>query len=73
MARWLSEGAWKYSEAGRGARKNLDTNTELGNDPGGLLYDLPGDLAETRNGIGAEPDQTNRLKTTLGSVLRRQD
>lgn len=42
----LRQGAWKYIEPGRGAKINVHTNTELGNELMGQLYDLSPDLGE---------------------------
>lgn len=61
----LRDGAWKYIEPGRGPRKNLNTNTELGNESQGQLYNLSADLAETRNEIQNQVSQATRLRESL--------
>lgn len=45
----LRQGRLKFIEKSRGAKRNRGDNTELGNDPAGLLFDLSQDLGETKN------------------------
>ncbi|HEY5914912.1 MAG TPA: sulfatase-like hydrolase/transferase, partial [Verrucomicrobiae bacterium] len=66
----MREGSWKYIEPGRGARKNSNTNTEMGNDPGGQLYDLATDLGESSNRIADEVATARRLRDALESAKR---
>ena len=66
----LREGTWKYIEPGPGPRRDANTSTELGTDPGGQLYQLTDDLGETNNLISAEPDRTLKLREEL-QVTRR--
>jgi arylsulfatase A-like enzyme len=47
----LREGQQKLIPPGKGPKRNAATSTELGNDPGGQLYDLSVDLGETKNVI----------------------
>jgi arylsulfatase A-like enzyme len=61
----LRQGQWKYIEPGRGAKKNQNTNTELGNDPAGQLYDVVADPGETRDLAGEQRDVVERLSATL--------
>ena len=44
---WLR--GWKYIEPSTRPRMNVETNTELGNDPAPQLYDLIADPGETTN------------------------
>jgi arylsulfatase A-like enzyme len=61
----LRDGAWKYIEPSSGPRRNTPTNTELGTDPTGQLYDLAGDLGETNNLFQAQPDRSRKLLEEL--------
>ena len=45
----IIKGDWKYIEPGPGARINVNTNTELGNDSVLQLYNLSTDLGEKNN------------------------
>jgi arylsulfatase A-like enzyme len=62
----LRQGHWKYILPGRGPKMNL-TNTELGNDPDGQLYNLGTDPGETRN---VAPEQPNKVKE-MDALLAR--
>jgi arylsulfatase A-like enzyme len=66
----LREGSWKYIEPGKGPKMQTLTNTELGNDPGGQLYNLEQDPGETRNLAGAEPERATRLRERLQEIRR---
>ena len=61
----LRDGSWKYIEPGTGPRRNAPTNTELGIDPAGQLYQLTADLGETNNLIEAEPERGKELLEQL--------
>jgi arylsulfatase A-like enzyme len=61
----LRDGAWKYIEPSPGPKRNAATNTELGNDPVGQLYDLAGDLGETNDLLPAQPDRSRKLLEEL--------
>ena len=61
----LRDGAWKYIEPSSGPRRNAATNTDLGNDPVGQLYDLAGDLGETNDLLPAQPDRSRKLLEEL--------
>ncbi len=52
-------------EPSSGPKRNAATDTELGNDPAGQLYDLVGDLGETNNLIQAQPDRSRKLLEEL--------
>jgi arylsulfatase A-like enzyme len=45
----MRRGKWKFIPASNGPRKNVQTDTELGNDPSPQLYDLDADPGEARN------------------------
>jgi arylsulfatase A-like enzyme len=64
----LRLGEWKYIEPGAGAKLNRLTNTELGNDPGGQLYDLARDLGERRNLIAVHPDRAKEMAALLARI-----
>lgn len=66
----LREGAWKYIEPGKGPKMQTLTNTELGNDPGGQLYNLEQDPGETRNLAGTEPERATRMRERLQEIRR---
>ena len=61
FAGWLLE----YIEPGTGPRRNAATNTELGIDPAGQLYQLADDLGETNNLLQAQPDRSRKLLEEL--------
>lgn len=61
----LRRGAWKYIEPGKGAKVNKNTNTEMGNDPAGQLYDLEADPGETRNLAEAQPERAREMQETI--------
>jgi arylsulfatase A-like enzyme len=61
----LRDGSWKYIDPGTGPSRNPATNTELGNDPAGQLYDLAGDLGETNNLLRAQSDRSQKLLEEL--------
>jgi len=61
----LRDGAWKYIEPSSGPRRNAATNTELGTDRAGQLYDLAGDLGETNDLLQAQPDRSRKLLEEL--------
>jgi arylsulfatase A-like enzyme len=64
----LRAGNWKYIEPSRGARVNANTNTELGNDPGGQLYDLSRDPGERENLAARRPDKVKELAARLDEI-----
>jgi arylsulfatase A-like enzyme len=64
----VRHGPWKYIELGRGARFNPSTNTEMGNDPEGQLYELGADLAETKNLMQLKPEKARELVETLNAT-----
>src|SRR5262245_16285562 len=64
----LRVGQWKYVEPGRGPKIQRNTNTETGNDPGGQLYNLAGDLGETSNLIKKYPDRAKEMAARLQQI-----
>jgi len=61
-------GDWKFIPAGKGAKKAAATNTELGNDPQGQLYDLSKDPGEKKNLAGEHPEKLKELAAKLAEV-----
>jgi len=61
-------GKWKFIPASNGARKNVPTNTELGNDPAPQLYDVEVDPGETHNVAGDHPEILDQLRKELAEV-----
>ncbi len=61
----LRQGRWKYIEPGRGAKVNVNTNTEMGNDPAGQLYDLSRDPGERENLVTRKTDKFRELGALL--------
>ncbi|MCC6344839.1 MAG: arylsulfatase [Bryobacterales bacterium] len=57
----LREGNWKYIPPGKGPKVSQNTNTELGNDSSGQLYDLAADPGETRNLAARDPGRVERM------------
>ncbi len=64
----LRDGLWKFIEPGKGPKRSLPTNTELGNDPHGQLYNLGADLGETNNLHSQEPEQSRKLADELNAT-----
>jgi len=64
----LRAGSWKYIEPSRGAKMNANTNTEMGNDPGGQLYDLSRDPGEQMNLATQQPDKTKELAARIEQI-----
>lgn len=61
----LRRGRWKFIPASDGPRKNVATDTELGNDRSEQLYDLDADPEEARNVAGEHPEVVERLRREL--------
>lgn len=64
----LRDGTWKYIEPGTGPKRSAHTQTELGNDPAGQLYQLANDLGETNNLVKAQPDRARKMIEQLNAV-----
>ncbi len=61
----LRQGTWKYIEPGKGPKRAQGTDTELGLDPAGMLFDLSQDLGETNNLIATQPERARAMATKL--------
>jgi arylsulfatase A-like enzyme len=64
----LLQGDWKYIEPGKGPRRNVSTNTELGNDPQPQLYDLRHDLGERNNLAAEHPQRVQDMAARLRKI-----
>ncbi|HUQ71257.1 MAG TPA: sulfatase-like hydrolase/transferase, partial [Planctomycetaceae bacterium] len=64
----LRDGSWKYTEPANGQRVNANTNTELGGDAGGQLFDLANDLGERQNIIADHADRARAMREQLQQV-----
>ena len=64
----LRVGDWKWISPAKGARINKNTNTELGNDPKGLLYYLGDDLGEKRELSNAYPEKAQEMERLLSQI-----
>jgi arylsulfatase A-like enzyme len=60
----LRQGLWKYIPPSAGRKFNL-TGTELGNDPGGQLFNLNDDPGEQKNLAAQNPDRTKAMAEFL--------
>jgi arylsulfatase A-like enzyme len=65
------QGEWKYIEPGKGPRMNVNTNTELGNDPQPQLYHLKDDLAERNNVATQYPQRVREMAALLQKIRQR--
>ncbi|HWE37392.1 MAG TPA: arylsulfatase [Isosphaeraceae bacterium] len=61
----VRRGNWKFIPASNGPKKNILTNSELGNDPAPRLYDLDADPGEARDVAGGRPEVVGRLRREL--------
>jgi arylsulfatase A-like enzyme len=61
----LRRGRWKFIPASNGPKKNVPTNSELGNDPLHQLYELDADPGEIRNVAGDHPKLVEQLRKEL--------
>jgi arylsulfatase A-like enzyme len=64
----LLQGDWKYIEPSKGPRRNVPTNTELGNDPQPQLYDLRHDLGEKNNVATEHPERVKEMAERLRQI-----
>lgn len=67
----LLQGDWKYIEPSKGPRRNVSTNTELGNDPQPQLYDLANDLGEKNNVATAHPERVREMAAQLQKIRQQ--
>lgn len=61
----IIKGDWKYIEPSKGAKKSVETNTELGNDPQPRLYNLAKDIGEKNNVAGSNLEKVKELEGLL--------
>lgn len=64
----LRVGPWKYIEPNKGAKLLKNTNTETGNDPDGLLFNLRDDLGETNNLLTKYADRAKEMAARLQQI-----
>jgi arylsulfatase A-like enzyme len=64
-------GQWKYIEASKRQKTNVQTNTELGNDTVPQLYDLAKDPGERQNVADQNPAKVAELQARLDAVRNR--
>jgi arylsulfatase A-like enzyme len=64
----IIKGGWKYIEPGPGAKVQVNTNTETGNDPLPQLYDLKTDIGEKNNVAPQHPLIVSELTELLTKV-----
>jgi arylsulfatase A-like enzyme len=64
----LRQGDWKYIEPGQGPARAANTNVELGNDPGGLLFNLADDPGEQKNLASQQPEKLKELAGALQKI-----
>ncbi|MEO8484419.1 MAG: arylsulfatase [Acidobacteriota bacterium] len=67
----LRQGRWKYIEPNNKAKRNIDTNTELGNDTVPQLYDLAADPGEQTNLAVAQAARTKTMADALARIRAR--
>ena len=65
-------GDWKFIPPGKGPKKAQATNTELGNDPQGQLYDLSKDPGEKSNVAKENPEKLTELASQLEEIRGRK-
>ncbi len=64
----LRAGPWKYIEPSKGPKINKNTNTELGHDPAGMLFNLLTDPGETTNLVTGDPERAAALRQRLNNI-----
>lgn len=64
----LRAGNWKYISPSQGPKRNANTNTDTGNDPGGQLYDLATDPGETKNLAAERPQRVAEMVAQLEKI-----
>lgn len=64
----LRQGSWKYIAPASGPKVNVETNTELGNDPAAQLYDLARDPGEKQNLAATHPAQVKEMDARLQKI-----
>lgn len=66
------EGVWKYISPSNGSQMNVNTNTELGNNPQPQLYNLKTDIFETQNVAEKHPEIRERLEKRLQEIRAKK-
>ena len=64
----LRDGTWKYISPGKGPKVQVNTNTEMGNDPEPQLYDLSEDIGETKNLAAQHPEKVKEAAEKLRKI-----
>ncbi len=64
----VRDGNWKYIEPNKGPKIQVATDTELGTDPNGQLYNLANDLGETNNLHAQQPAKSKKLLEQLSAT-----
>jgi len=64
----IIKGDWKFIEPGAGAKLQVNTNTETGNDPEPQLYNLKTDLGEKNNVATQNPLIVKELTDMLQKI-----
>lgn len=64
----IIKGDWKYIEPSQRAKKSIETNTELGNDPQPQLYHLAKDIGEKNNVAESNSEKVKELQMLLKQV-----
>jgi arylsulfatase A-like enzyme len=64
----LREGFWKYIEPTTGPKIQKNTNTELGGDSDGQLFNLASDLGERRDLAAEHPGRVLRMQERLQQI-----
>ena len=62
------EGDWKLIAPSNGPKRNVNTNTELGNDPQPQLYHLLSDPGEKQNVASQHPDKVRGMTALLDRI-----
>ncbi len=61
----VRQGKWKFIPPSNGPKKNVPTNSELGNAPAPQLYDLDDNPGETKNVADDHPEIVARLRSEI--------
>ena len=61
----VRRGKWKFIPVSNGPKRNVLTNSELGNDTAPQLYDLDADPGEVHNIAAEHPDVVERLRKDI--------
>jgi len=67
----IIRGSWKYIEPSNGPKINVNTNTELGNDPQPQLYNLDSDIGEKNNIARENPKIVKELAALLQNIKEK--